>query len=201
MSKPELKDFAGLVANIAAALGGAVIGVRGEERCNRWATIEVDGVALSVSWDNYRARLNVSIEWPRNGDSAGRLAPSVFMPRAELAALPTLDANVNPERDPAVLAKDIRRRVLVPGAPVYSRAVQYAKQQQDFRDARAGAAAALAARFGYQQSNHNREALYPAGSSLPALSVGSADSVRFEAFYLPFDVAVQVLEAIKAATA
>jgi hypothetical protein len=184
--------FTALIPELAKALGGTVTRTDEGGGPNGNAEITVDGVPIAPSWSEYQKRLTIGVSWPRLKDGS-YLSPRYFMSSRD--APDRVDINCNIARGAEAIAKDVRRRLLPLVTPLYAQAQEYkAQREEQFRQVEA-VEAMFIARFGYTKPQFRGDSLYR--SDDPGhIRVIAGDSIYFERFYLPRDLAIKVLELI-----
>lgn len=185
---------------IALALGAvAVLPVRETDHPNYYddghATLTLPGAVLYLSYDSYRKRLNVGVEWPSYKDSRGNrqmVRPDSFLTWEERKQVSTTSITCDIARAPEAIAKDITRRLLPVVVPFYARALEYIREQEASRDKRMAVAKRIAAAFNYRLPSDGRDEMYGAGN-LPTLEVGYDGNVRIKHLDVSEETAFKVL--------
>jgi hypothetical protein len=176
---------------IAGALGGGWTVQPPRDGQRTRAIVQPDGAGVSVWWSEYPAgRLEIHGVWPRGADG------KEYRPTGYRETSPTI--TVNASRPPAAIASEIRRRFL----PAYLELYAKKRSEQDGAEAYQRETAATLARLvaatgsadGLRRANGQQlSTLYVRDSHVYRVEA-SGDSVRFEAFSCPVDVAVRVLD-------
>jgi hypothetical protein len=193
-----LPEFLKLSQDLAAALGGAVSQPPTAE--NYWyATITTPGMPLALDLRGKDGRIGVSPVWPSYRDERGNrqyIHARDVLDYEQRKQPPVTDISVAISRGAAAIAKDIARRLFPSALPVYEAAVKRCRDNEEHRDGVAATTRRLGKALGVEvRDNGSRAAIYV--DSL-VLSVSSADSVRFENFYVDPDTALKIVALVSA---
>jgi hypothetical protein len=201
------QQLAALAAAIARALGATLLPPRKDRDVDQWRRIATpEGPELSLHFSTYpKRRLVIGINLPNYTDRTGNTCQQ--SPRdiewnakrllGEGVTFPDTTITQDPEREPAKLAADIRRRFL-PGAIVLHRAALERKEQLEAHAAGVNATMQRLCKELKQRTearHHDRETLY---FDACRLQVSSPDSVRFDQFYVDTDTAIAIYKLIEA---
>jgi hypothetical protein len=194
-----LPEFLKLSQDLAAALGGTVSQPPTAE--NHWyATITTPGMPLALDLRGKDGRIGLSPVWPHYRDERGNkqwIHARDVLDYEQRKSPPVTDISVAISRGAAAIAKDIQRRLFPSALPVYTAAVKRCRDNEAHRDGVATTTRRLAKALGVEvRDNGARAALYVDGM---ALAVSSADSVRFDHFYVDPDTAIQIAKLVRAA--
>jgi hypothetical protein len=171
-----------LIEQVRALLGDAPMGVP---------------ISLKIAGDEYHHRGNqgkvyASVsEWPRSADA---MYPPSSLYRREV---PSSHVYVSASKSAETIAKEVRRRLVEPMAPIYVELVERAAACDAYRKlTETTKARILANAYGASRANHSQDRVYV--SDGPSLDI-SGESVRFEAFSVDIDTALAILHRMREA--
>ncbi|SRR5712691_4941610 len=174
------------------------------EEWQTWHAVRLaDGLELSFGWpEAYGAarlkapRVVINGIWPR--DQSGAMCIPTHG-RADGPRITEITADAS--KLPATIAKDITRRLLPHFEPSWRAAMQMAASHDVYRALTANTIAAiLAAGVSARISQNSKESVYLGSDSYAYSASAQGDSVRFEAFSCPVDVAIAILRACRKPT-
>jgi len=156
--------------------------------------IHVDGYAIWFGFDTHRGRYEVSPVWPTYPDGS-MCYPSTYDPMH-------IDRiNVSASRGAVAIAKDVQRRFL-PGYVAAWRAMMARVEAQRAHEARGldgltRIAALVNKPIRTEYNGRPNTSLYLSGDFHPHQVTVHGDSVRFEAFSCPVEVALAILPLLR----
>lgn len=151
-----------------------------------WYLKRVGGMELNLNWRD--GRLRVDPRWPHQKNHGAQCKPY---------EAPDLGITLDPTRAPALLARDVYRRLVTPYEDWYRQACDL-RDARDRRDDRtAQNIDRLVRNYGAHRPTNGAGGIYLGSDSYGYRLDVSNDSVRFEHFSVPMAVAEKVLEALR----
>lgn len=196
MNETRAQELNVLAAAVAKILGGSV--TRESDGDNWWNVKIVTGAGLPLHVTHSDKRLTVSVDLPgirdRKGYTNAQSRRDLLTYEERKGAEPVTEISVSAERSAEVIARDITRR-LIPGATeLYRRACERRDCAEAHERGTAETLATLAKRLGVE-TRKDSDCLYPGGIDL---HVSGPNSIRVEHLSVSVDVAVRLVEMIRA---
>lgn len=183
MNKLTADDKRIIVAGVLEALGREWSDDSNDEYPSH-RLVHASGYGVWLGWDDWKTRIDIHGRWPKTSD--GREA-------APYGCAPTI--SVSATRAPAAIAREITKRFLPMYLPLYDKQQDVVNGQNAYEAQTAASNAALLTLPGIEKSTYS-SGVRVVGYAPHTISA-QGDSVRFEAFNVPLDVALKVLPLLR----
>lgn len=162
----------------------------GRREWHDWRLHHTNGMELDLSWPSYPkpGRLRIAPSWPHQKNHGAICKPH---------DAPDLAITVDRTKPVAQIAKDIQRRLVEPFRPWYFKAWQLKQEREAREDLTAQNIERIVQEGGAHRPSNGATGLYLGADSYAYRLDVSDESVRFEHFTCPIDVAIRVLAILR----